>query len=47
MRAKYDSELTINDNEQFEVNSRALGAIYGALRTKFSRISSFATAKEA
>ena len=30
-REKLDSEWSILDNEKFEANSKALGAIYGAL----------------
>ena len=47
-RPKLDSEWNTGDNDSFEANSRALGAIYGALRkSEFSRISSCSTAKEA
>ena len=45
---KLFSEWNTVDNESFEANSHALGAIYGALRkSEFSRISSCSTAKEA
>ncbi|XP_058222995.1 uncharacterized protein LOC131332716 [Rhododendron vialii] len=48
MRAKEDTEWNSADNESFEANSKALGAIYGALsKTEFSRISACTTAKEA
>ncbi|KAI8530086.1 hypothetical protein RHMOL_Rhmol11G0028000 [Rhododendron molle] len=48
MRLKEDTEWNTADNEIFEANSRALGAIYGALsKTEFSRISACTTAKEA
>ncbi|KAH7867389.1 hypothetical protein Vadar_032806 [Vaccinium darrowii] len=48
MRAKEDTEWISADNESFEANSKALGAIYGALsKTEFSRISTCTTAKEA
>lgn len=48
MRAKEDKEWNIADNDSFEANSKALGAIYGALsKTEFSRISACTTAKEA
>ncbi|XP_058189179.1 uncharacterized protein LOC131306771 [Rhododendron vialii] len=48
MRAKDDTEWNSADNESFEANSKALGAIYGALsKTKFSRISACTTAKVA
>ncbi|KAG5523811.1 hypothetical protein RHGRI_030713 [Rhododendron griersonianum] len=48
MRLKEDTEWNTADNDSFEANSRALGAIYGALsKTEFSRISACDTAKEA
>ncbi|KAG5524204.1 hypothetical protein RHGRI_031014 [Rhododendron griersonianum] len=48
MRAKEDTEWNSADNDSFEANSKALGAIYGALsKTEFSRISACSTAKEA
>ncbi|XP_058185822.1 uncharacterized protein LOC131303049 [Rhododendron vialii] len=48
MRAKEDTEWNSADNESVEANSKALGAIYGALsKTEFSRISACTTAKEA
>ncbi|KAG5553092.1 hypothetical protein RHGRI_011080 [Rhododendron griersonianum] len=48
MRLKENTEWNTADNYSFEANSRALGAIYGALsKTKFSRISTCDTAKEA
>ncbi|KAI8529805.1 hypothetical protein RHMOL_Rhmol11G0002200 [Rhododendron molle] len=47
MRAKEDTEWNSADNDSFEANSKALGAIYGALsETEFSRISACTTAKE-
>ncbi|KAG5557368.1 hypothetical protein RHGRI_007580 [Rhododendron griersonianum] len=48
MRDKEDKEWNTADNDSFEANSKALGAIYGALsKTEFSRISACTTAKEA
>ncbi|KAI8535024.1 hypothetical protein RHMOL_Rhmol10G0142800 [Rhododendron molle] len=48
MRLKEDTEWNTAENDSFEANSRALGAIYGALsKTEFSRISACDTAKEA
>ncbi|KAG5531907.1 hypothetical protein RHGRI_026496 [Rhododendron griersonianum] len=48
MRLKEDTEWNTADNDSFEANSRALGAIYGVLsKTEFSRISACDTAKEA
>ncbi|XP_058208126.1 uncharacterized protein LOC131321135 [Rhododendron vialii] len=48
MRAKEDTEWNSADNDSFEANSKALGAIYGALsKIEFSLISTCTTAKEA